>query len=85
MGSHAIRGFFFLSRFWPDEELSKRQPQWGHDLSHINVKMLKAGYGTRTHTIILIDADNNIDFYEETMMSENPGGEWRTTHLQSHL
>jgi hypothetical protein len=47
--------------------------------------MLKAGYGTRTHTIILIDADNNIDYYEETMMSENPGGEWRTTHLQSHL
>lgn len=39
----------------------------------------------RTHTVILIDANNKVDFYEKTMASTDPDGEWTSTHLQSEF
>lgn len=37
----------------------------------------------RTHTVILVNANNEVDFYEETMPSLNPNEEWIHTHIQS--
>ncbi|CAD7087528.1 unnamed protein product [Hermetia illucens] len=67
---------------WPDDELLRRAPNWGEHLSSPCVQILKAGYGTRTRTVILVDADNKMDFFEETMMSEDPAGDWKMTHIQ---
>lgn len=39
----------------------------------------------RTHTVILIDANNKVDFYEKTMATTDPDGEWTTTHLQTEF
>lgn len=38
----------------------------------------------RTHTVILIDAENNMDFFEETMIfsgSDNSDIQWEHTHI----
>jgi uncharacterized protein with NRDE domain len=43
------------------------------------------GYGSRTHTVILVDELNNVDFIEVTMATPDPNGEWVTTRLQSQL
>ena len=60
---------FFSCRHWPDEELKRRAPIYGEHLSSIHVKIPEAGYGTRTHTIILIDSTNKMDYYEETLLT----------------
>jgi uncharacterized protein with NRDE domain len=66
------------TKCWPDEELKFRAPEWGEYLSSIKVNVPEHNYGTRTHTIILFDHFNNVDYYEETM---TPNGEWKNTHL----
>lgn len=38
---------------------------------------------SRTRTVILIDANNNVDFYEETMATTDPDGEWIKTHIKT--
>lgn len=40
---------------------------------------------SRTHTVILIDGNNKVDFYEKTMATTDPDGEWITTHLQTEF
>lgn len=35
----------------------------------------------RTRTVVLVDANNKVDFYEETMASNDQDGEWLRTHL----
>jgi uncharacterized protein with NRDE domain len=68
---------------WPDEELKRRAPLWGEYLSSIFVEVPGENYGTRTHTVILVDHLNNVDYYEKTMTSLNPKSEddWKMTHL----
>lgn len=39
----------------------------------------------RTHTVILIDGNNKVDFYEQTMASADPAGEWTSTHFQTEF
>lgn len=68
-------------KFWPDPELKRRAPNWGEQLSRICVKMPEAGYGTRTKTLILITADNKMEFYENTMTTSDADGEWKMTHI----
>lgn len=68
-------------KYWPDEELKRRAPKWGEHLSRICVKMPEAGYGSRTRTVILIDFDNKMDFYEETMLTHDPEGDWKRSHI----
>jgi len=70
-------------RHWPDAELYKRAPNWGELLSSVCVQMPEAGYGSRTRSVVIVDADNNVDFYEETMLTSDPYGEWKKTHLQA--
>lgn len=35
----------------------------------------------RTRTVVLVDANNKVDFYEETMASNDQDGIWLRTHL----
>ncbi|XP_018784863.1 PREDICTED: transport and Golgi organization protein 2 isoform X3 [Bactrocera latifrons] len=72
-------------KFWPDAELKRRAPNWGEHLSALNVNVPLADYGSRTHTVILIDEHNKMHFYEETMAGLNPEGEWRQTHIVKHF
>ncbi|KAL5241033.1 hypothetical protein ACI65C_008443 [Semiaphis heraclei] len=56
---------------YPDEELIKRTPKFhGTDdqkkFSSIFVEMPTRQYGTRTHTIILIDHDGKVEYNEWT-------------------
>lgn len=37
----------------------------------------------RTRTVVIVDADNNVDFYEETMITSDPYGDWKKTHLKT--
>ncbi|XP_077290222.1 transport and golgi organization 2 [Arctopsyche grandis] len=67
----------------PDLELEKRKPNAHDGLSAVFVNIPGAKYGTRTHTIILVDGDDNLDFWEWTMI---PGeAEWKLTHLKHKL
>ncbi|XP_050329185.1 transport and Golgi organization protein 2 isoform X2 [Bactrocera neohumeralis] len=72
-------------KFWPDAELKRRAPNWGEHLSALNVNVPLADYGSRTHTVILIDEHNKMHFYEETMAGLDPEGEWRQTHIEKQF
>lgn len=71
-------------KFWPDAELQRRAPNWGEHLSALNVNVPLANYGSRTHTVILVDEHNKMHFYEETMAGLDPEGEWRQTHIEKN-
>ncbi|XP_030379068.1 transport and Golgi organization protein 2 isoform X1 [Scaptodrosophila lebanonensis] len=70
------------NKFWPDAELLKRAPNWGEGLSALNVHIAEHAYGSRTHTVLLLDANNKLHFIEETMAGLDPAGEWRRTHIE---
>ncbi|XP_023291252.2 transport and Golgi organization protein 2 isoform X2 [Lucilia cuprina] len=72
-------------KFWPDAELKRRAPIYGEHLSALNVLIPETGYGSRTHTVILVDNNNKMHFIEETMLSENPEGEWSRTHIEKQF
>ncbi|XP_061397948.1 transport and Golgi organization protein 2 [Musca vetustissima] len=73
-------------KFWPDAELQRRAPNWGEYLSSLNVYVPDCGYGSRTHTVILIDANNRMHFIEETMRSQDPHqGEWHRNHIEKQF
>ncbi|XP_031626638.1 transport and Golgi organization protein 2 [Contarinia nasturtii] len=72
-------------KHWPDEVLNRRVSKWADKLSSICVRHDGANYGTRTRTIILIDGNNKVDFYEETMTSTNPDDAWTRTHIQTEF
>jgi len=65
-----------------DEELLARRNDTAEFFSSIHVEIPDGGYGTRTRTVILVDNENNVDYIEETMSSEDPRGEWEKTHLK---
>lgn len=46
------------------EEINKEESK---ALSSIFVHAEQQNYGTRTHTVILVDASDNVTFVEETM------------------
>ncbi|XP_018572858.1 transport and Golgi organization protein 2 isoform X2 [Anoplophora glabripennis] len=71
----------------PDEELEKRNPAAYSLLSSIFVKIKDPGYGTRAHSILLIDYNWNFQFIEHALKQpidiENP--EWNINKIQSRL
>lgn len=75
------------TKYVPDFELARRGPEAVDKLSSIYVDFAEAGYGTRTHTIVLIDKEWNMDFTEITMQEpidpEHP--KWVTTTIKSQL
>ncbi|XP_055696477.1 transport and Golgi organization protein 2 [Lutzomyia longipalpis] len=72
-------------KHWPDDELSRRAPKWAEKLSSVYVKMPIEGYGSRTRTVILIDSNDRMDFFEETMAGTDPDGEWKKAHIHKQL
>ncbi|BFG01170.1 transport and Golgi organization protein 2 [Drosophila madeirensis] len=75
------------TKFWPDAELKRRAPNWGEELSALNVHIVDRGYGSRTHSIILVDANNQMHFFEENFEPEmNPQELWNpVTVVHKHL
>ncbi|XP_043659103.1 transport and Golgi organization protein 2 isoform X2 [Drosophila teissieri] len=69
-------------KFWPDVELKRRAPNWGEGLSALNVHIEDHAYGSRTHTVVLVDSENKMHFIEETMSGLDPLGEWSRTHIE---
>lgn len=70
------------TKYFPDAELTLRRQETAEPFSSIYVDLPSHGYGTRTRTVILVDDQNNIDYIEETMTTEDPKGEWERTHLK---
>lgn len=70
------------TKHFPDAELTARRQDLALSFSSIHVHLENEAYGTRTRTIILVDKDNNVDYLEETMTTEDPNGEWEKTHLR---
>ncbi|XP_032679747.1 transport and Golgi organization protein 2 homolog isoform X1 [Odontomachus brunneus] len=68
-------------RHLPDPELQERYPTKYKVLSSIFVSVEKQ-YGTRTHSILLIDGSNNITFIEETLMSDFT---WKRQQFKNNL
>lgn len=68
-------------RYLPDSELQKRCPTRYEDLSSIFVSAGKT-YGTRTHSILLVDGSNRITFVEETLM---PDLTWKRQQFENNL
>eukprot|EP00099_Drosophila_melanogaster_P006883 NP_001259525.1 transport and golgi organization 2, isoform C [Drosophila melanogaster] len=69
-------------KFWPDDELKTRAPNWGEGLSSLNVHIEEHAYGSRTHSVVLVDSENKMHFIEETMTGLDPHGEWNKTHIE---
>ncbi|KAJ8954254.1 hypothetical protein NQ318_005850 [Aromia moschata] len=71
----------------PDPELEKRSPLGYTVLSSIFVKAESLKYGTRTHTVILVDHEWQLHYIEHTLEQpidiENP--KWNVKHFQSSL
>ncbi|KOC69757.1 Uncharacterized protein C22orf25 [Habropoda laboriosa] len=55
-------------RYLPDPELQKQSPERYKELSSICV--VTEGYRTRTHSILLVNGNNEITFVEETLMQD---------------
>ncbi|XP_022228400.1 transport and Golgi organization protein 2 isoform X1 [Drosophila obscura] len=74
-------------KFWPDEELKRRAPNWGEELSALNVHIADRGYGSRTHSVILVDTNNKMHFFEENFDPEmNSQEPWNLgTVVHKHL
>ncbi|XP_017851061.1 transport and Golgi organization protein 2 isoform X1 [Drosophila busckii] len=72
-------------KHWPDAELKRRAPSWGEGLSALNVHIEEHAYGSRTHSLILVDAQNKLHFIEETMETLDPSGPWRCTHIEKQF
>ncbi|XP_070162135.1 transport and Golgi organization protein 2 homolog [Polyergus mexicanus] len=64
----------------PDPELQKNYPTTYKELSSIFVSGNE--YGTRTHSILLINSSNQVTFVEETLMSDLT---WKRQQFQNEL
>ncbi|XP_034471953.1 transport and Golgi organization protein 2 isoform X2 [Drosophila innubila] len=85
LSSELLRLLKNKRKFWPDAELKRRAPSWGEGLSALNVHIAEHSYGSRTHSIILVDAHDKLHFIEETMVGLDPNGEWRKTHIENQF
>nr|XP_016935110.1 transport and Golgi organization protein 2 isoform X2 [Drosophila suzukii] len=82
LSAHLMQLLRNKHKFWPDAELMRRAPNWGEGLSALNVHIEDHAYGSRTHTVILVDSHNKMHFIEETMAGVDPQGEWSRTHIE---
>ncbi|XP_068154475.1 LOW QUALITY PROTEIN: transport and Golgi organization protein 2 [Drosophila tropicalis] len=85
LSSHLLELLKNKHKFWPDPELQRRAPNWGEGLSSLNVFIDHQGYGSRTHTVILVDSQNKMHFIEETMAGVDPEGEWLHKHIEKQF
>ncbi|XP_013789584.1 transport and Golgi organization protein 2-like [Limulus polyphemus] len=59
--------------FYPENHLEK--------LSSMFVEKSDIGYGTRTHSVVLVDGTGQVDFYERTMKDPLNNKDWVETHF----
>ncbi|XP_016935110.2 transport and Golgi organization protein 2 isoform X2 [Drosophila suzukii] len=85
LSAHLMQLLRNKHKFWPDAELKRRAPNWGEGLSALNVHIEDHAYGSRTHTVILVDSHNKMHFIEETMAGVDPQGEWSRTHIEKNF
>lgn len=75
-------------KFPDDSEMKKRTsqtfPLW-EQLTSINVEVPSVKYGSRTRSVILVDWNNQLDFYEETMVDGDPQAPWKATHIRQNI
>ena len=71
----------------PDPELQRRAPGGINFLSSIYVNMKDGGYGTRTHSVVLVDDKCNVEFIEHTMREpiDSTDPKWDVTTIKSQL
>ncbi|XP_058794748.1 transport and Golgi organization protein 2 [Phymastichus coffea] len=69
-------------RYLPDDELKKRSPEAFNELSSIFVRHEMAKYGTRTHSIVLVNHNYQLTFVEETLNSD---GTWQRQIFNNQL
>lgn len=70
------------------EELSSGRHSYRKDCNSIFVEMPDLNYGTRTHSIILVDTDDLVEFNEWTIRFDTEGNrkkEWLHTQLKEPL
>ncbi|EZA54060.1 transport and Golgi organization protein 2 homolog [Ooceraea biroi] len=67
-------------RCLPDPELQRRSPNQYEELSSIFITGTE--YGTRTHSVLLVDGSNQVTFVEETLM---PNSTWKRQSFQNKL
>jgi len=72
---------------WPDPQIEAQShvdgeagpfAKFSQTLSSIYINNKEAGYGTRTHTFIIVDKQNNVHFKEITRENEI----WNTTEME---
>lgn len=71
------------TQFPDDEELKRRVYGYEAEYSPVFVSIPEVGYGSRTKTVILVDNNNKMDFYEETLEQDN--STWSRTHIERQL
>ncbi|XP_026467330.1 transport and Golgi organization protein 2-like [Ctenocephalides felis] len=74
-------------KHWPDEVLYERNPTWGEELSSIFIANHERKYGTRTHTIVLLDYDWKLDFIDVSLNSDGQQNfnKWCRKHITRKL
>lgn len=77
-----MKKFYFFIRHLPDEELRRRSPEFYPALSSIFVQSETKLYGTRTHSVLLVDGSDKITFVEETLM---PDESWKIQQFDTFL
>lgn len=73
------------TKFPDDQELIRRLPDDKRfpNCSSIYFSVPEMNYGSRTKTVILIDSEDTMDFYEDSI--ELQTGTWHKTHIQRQL
>lgn len=76
-------------RHLPDPVLARRAPDTYEQLSSVFVNVAMASYGTRTHSIILVDDEGNVEFMEDNLVEPPPAppaeAEWKSNTYKSRL
>lgn len=74
--------FLVYFRYLPDEVLTAIHPEVFDGLSSVFVHVDGLDYGTRTHTIILVDGLDRVTFVEETMTDDET---WSRQRFDTNL
>lgn len=91
--SHLLDSILLLmknkDRNYPDPEIDRKAVAYMDEdykikYSGICVEMPSLLYGTRTHSIILVDHENTMDFHEWTLENHETL-EWKHTHIRQKL
>lgn len=86
----SLRSFLrWNQRHLPDPVLARRSPDTYEQLSSVFVNAAMASYGTRTHSIILVDDEGNVEFMEDNLVDPPPAppaeADWKSNTYKARL